>query len=136
MGGAAQIRDPVIEEVIRLRFQRVAADGDDGVGQFGVLVAIVQLADAHVARRMHLRIIGRAIVDADVLHLHGAEIELADAPGVLIAAARAAMVEGRDEQPLLALVLDDRRRDASHEIERVVPARRHRTVEVPGQKKP
>ena len=88
----------MVEEIVGLRLQRIAADGDDGVGQLGVLIAIVEFADAHVARRMHLGIIGRAIVDADVLDLHRAEIELAGAPGVLIAAARAAMVEGGDEQ--------------------------------------
>ena len=100
--GAAQIRHPMVQEIIGLGFQRVGADGNDGVGKFGVFVAIVQFADAHVARGVHFRIVGRPIVDADVLHLHGAEIELAGAPGVLVAAARTAMIVGRDEQPILA----------------------------------
>ncbi len=72
--------------------------------------------------RMDLRIIGRAVVDADVLHLHGAEIELSGAPGVLVAAAGAAMVEGGDEEAVLAAFLDDAGRDTGDEIESVVPA--------------
>ena len=95
--GSAQIRNPVIEEVIGLGFERIGADGNDGVGKFGILVAIVEFAHAHVARGMNLRIVGRAIVDADVLHLHGAEIELSGAPGVLVAAAGAAVIERRNE---------------------------------------
>ena len=67
---SAQIRNPVIEEIIGLGFERVGADGDDGVREFGILVAIVEFADAHVARRMNLGIVGRTIVDADVLDLH------------------------------------------------------------------
>jgi hypothetical protein len=59
-------------------------------------------------------------VDADVLHLHGAEIELAGPPGVLVAAAEPPW-SNRDEQPVLALFLDDRGGDAGDEIERVVP---------------
>ena len=122
--GAAQIRHPVIEEIVGLGFERVGADRHDRVGELRVLVAVVQFADAHVARGVNLGIVGRAIVDADVLHLHGAEIELAGAPGVLVAAAGAAVIEGGDEQPVLAHVVDDRDGDARDEIERVVPARR------------
>ena len=102
---AAQVRHPVIEEIVGLGFERVGADRHDGVGELGILVAVVQFADAHVAGGMDLGIVGRPVVDADVLHLHGAEIELAGAPGVFVAAAGAAMVEGRDEQPVLALSL-------------------------------
>ena len=47
--GAAQVRDPVVQEVVGLRFQRVGADRNDGVGELGVLVAVVELAHAHVA---------------------------------------------------------------------------------------
>ena len=119
--GPAKVRDPVIEEVVGLGFERIVADRDERVGKFGVLVAVVQFADAHVAGRMNLRIVGRAIVDADVLHLHGAEIELSGAPGVFVAAGRAAMIEDGDEEPVLALVLDDRCRDAGDEVERIVP---------------
>ena len=111
----------MIEEVVGLGFERIVADRDERVGQLGVLVAIVQFADAHVAGRVDLRIVGWPVVDADVLHLHGAEIELSGAPGVLVAAGRAAMVEDGDEEPVLALVLDDGRRDAGDEVERVVP---------------
>ena len=95
--GSAQIRNPVIEEVIGLGFERVGADGHDGVSKFSVFVAIVKFTDAHVARGVNFRIICRAIVDADVLDLHGAEIELSSAPGVFIATASAAMIERRNE---------------------------------------
>ena len=122
--GAAQVRHPVVQEIVGLRLERVGADGEDRVGELGVLVAIVELADAHVARRVDFGIVGGAIVDADVLHLHGAEIELAGAPGVLVAAAGAAMVEGGDEEAVLALLVDDGGRDARDEVERVVPAGR------------
>ena len=47
-------------------------------------------------------------MDADVFDLHRPKIELAGAPGILITAARTAMIEGRDEQAVLALVIDDR----------------------------
>ena len=122
--GAAQIRHPVIQEIVGLGFERVGADRDDGVGKLGILVAVVQFADAHVARGVDFGIVGRPVVDADVLHLHGAEIELAGAPGVLVAAAGAAVVEGGDEQAVLAHVVDDRDGDARDEIERIVPAGR------------
>ena len=114
----------MIEEIVGLRLERVGADDDDSVREFGILVAVVQLADAHVAGGMDLRVVGRPIVDADVLHLHGAEIELAGAPGVLISAASTAMIEGRHEEPVLALLVDHGGRHSRDEIERVLPARR------------
>ena len=93
-GRAAQIRHPMVQEIIGLSLQRIASSRNDRVRKLGVLIAIVELANAHVAGRMHLRIIGRAIVDADVLDLHRGEIELAGAPGVFVTAACAAMIEG------------------------------------------
>ena len=119
-----KVRNPVVEEVVGLGLERIGADRDDRVGEFGVLVAIVEFADAHVAGRVNLGVVGRAIVDADVLDLHRAEIELAGAPGVFVAAAGAAVIERRDEQAVLALVVDHRGGHARDEIERVVPARR------------
>ena len=95
--GAAQIRNPVVEEIVGLRLQRIGADRDDRVGKLGVLIAIVEFADAHVARGMDFGVVGWTIVNADVLDLHGTEIELAGAPGVLVAAAGAAVIEGGDE---------------------------------------
>ena len=112
----------MVQEIIGLGFQRVRADRDDGVGEFGVFVAVVEFAHAHVARGVHLGIVGRSIVDADVLHLHGTEIELAGAPGVLIAAAGTAVIVGRDEQPILAHFVDHADGDARNQIERIVPA--------------
>ena len=132
--GAAQVGHPVIQEIVGLGFERVGADRDDGVGKLGILVAVVQFADAHVARRVDFGIVGRPIVDADVLDLHRPEIELAGAPGVLIAAARAAMIEGGDEQAILALIVDDRGGDARDEIERVVPAGRLHLAVAPDQR--
>jgi hypothetical protein len=61
-------------------------------------------------------------VDANVLHLHGAEIELSGAPGILVATSSAAMVERRDEQVVFALLIDDGDGDAGDQIERVLPA--------------
>ena len=52
--GAAQVRQPMVEEIVGLRLERVGADGNDRVGELGILVAIVQLAHAHVAGGMDL----------------------------------------------------------------------------------
>ena len=124
-GLPGKVRDPVVEEVVGLGLERVGADRHDGVGELGVLVAVVELAHAHVAGGVDLGVVGRAVVDADVLDLHRLEVELAGAPGVLVAAAGAAVVEGRDEEAVLALLLDHRDGHARHEVERVLPARRH-----------
>ena len=122
--GAAQIRDPVVQEVVGLGLKRVRSDRDDRVGEFSVLIAIVEFANPHIASRMNLGIIGRAIVNADVLDLHCAEIELSGAPCILVAAAGPAVIESRDEQAVFALCVDHRRRHARNKVERVVPARR------------
>ena len=114
----------MVEEVVGLGFERVGADRDDGVGKFGILVAIVEFANAHVAGGVDFGIVGRPVMDADVLDLHRSEIELAGAPGVFVAAAGAAMVEGGDEQTVLAHVVDDGDRDTRDEIQRIIPAGR------------
>ena len=111
----------MVQEVVRLRFERVGAHGDDRVGELGVFVAIVEFAHAHVARRMDLRVVGRPIVDADVLDLHAVEVELAGGPGILVAAAGTAVVERRDDEAVFALLLDDTPRDLGDEPKRVVP---------------
>jgi hypothetical protein len=123
-GGAAQVGHPVIQEVVGLGFERIGADGNNRVGEFGVFIAVVQLANAHVASRVHLRVVGGAIVNPNVLHLHGAEIELAGAPGVFVTATGAAMIEGRNKQAVLAHVVDYSDRDTRDEIKCVIPARR------------
>ena len=129
--GPSHVRQPVIEEVIRLRLERVGSDGNDRVGEFGVLVAIVELAHAHVAGGMDLGIVGGAIVDADVLDLHAVEIELAGGPGVFVTAAGAAMVKGGDDQAVLALLLDDAAGHLGGEPQRVVPGcRDHAAVAI------
>src|SRR5450631_599605 len=71
---------------------------------------------------MNFRIVRGTIVDADVLHLHSFEIELAGAPGVFVAAAGTAVIEGRDKQPVFALFGDHRSSDPRHEIKRIIPA--------------
>ena len=111
----------MIQEVVGLRLKGVGTDRDDGIGQFRVFVAVVELAHAHVARGVDLGIVGRTIVDPDVLDLHRSEVELAGAPGVFVAAARAPVVECGNEQAILALIVDDCDGDARDEIERVRP---------------
>jgi hypothetical protein len=69
-GDAAHVRDPVIEEIVGLGLQRVRADRDDCIGELRVLVAVVELAHAHVARSVHFGVVGRPVVDPDVLDLH------------------------------------------------------------------
>ena len=122
--GAAQVGHPVVQEVVGLRLQGVGADDEEGVRESGVVVAVVQLAHAHVAGAVHLAVVGRAVVDADVPHLHALEVELAGGPDVLVAASGAAVVVGRDEQPVLALLLDHPACHLGDEAERVVPTRR------------
>ena len=119
--GAAQIGHPMVEEVVGLRLKRIGADGDNGIGKLGVFIAVVQLAHAHVARAVHFAVIGRAIVDPDVLDFHALEIELAGRPGVFVAAAGAAMVVGGDDEPVFTLRLNNPARDLGDEIDRVVP---------------
>ncbi len=121
---AAQIRHPMVQEIVGLGFERIGADRDDGVGELRVLIAVVEFAHAHVARGMDFGIVGRTIMDADVLDLHRTEIELARAPGILIAAARAAVIEGGNKQSVLAHVIDDSDGHARDEIKRVVPTGR------------
>jgi hypothetical protein len=132
--GAAQVRDPVVEEVVGLGLERVGADDEDGVGDLRVLVAVVELSDAHVAAGMDLRVVGRAVVDADVPHLHCLEVELAGAPGELVAAARPAVVGAGDDERVLVAVGDDPRRYACDEVERVVPTRRLHLAVAPDER--
>ena len=122
LGPVPHARNHVVEEQVGLGFERIGADDHDRVGEPVVLIGVVQFVDAHVARGVHFGIVGRAVVDAAVLHLHRLEVELAGAPGVLVAAGRAAMVEHRDEEVVLVVLVDHARRDARHEIERIVPA--------------
>ena len=60
-------------------------------------------------------------MDAAVLHLHRPEVELAGAPGVLIPAGAAAVVEHRDVKVVLVLLVDDTRGDAGHEVQCIIP---------------
>ena len=119
----------MVQEVVGLCFQRIGADGDNRVGKFGVLVAIVELPDAHVTRAVHLGVIGRTVVDADVLDLHRTEVELSGAPGIFVTAGGTAVVEHRNKEAILALLGDYRRGHAGNQIQRVIPTcRLHGTV--------
>jgi hypothetical protein len=62
----------VVQEVVGLRLQRVASRRRDRISELGVLVAVVELAHAHIARAVHLTVVRRTVVDANAL-----EIELA-----------------------------------------------------------
>ena len=122
LGDPAQIWNPVIEKIVGLGLVGVGADREDGVGKLGVFVAVVELANAHVTRGMHLGIVGWTVVDADVLDLHGLEVELAGAPRILVAAAGATVVEGRDEEVVLTpRLLEHGNRHTRDEVKRVVP---------------
>jgi hypothetical protein len=111
----------VVQEVVGLGFERIGAHGHDRIGEFRVLVAVVQFTHAHVAGRMDFGIVGRPVVDADVLHLHSTKIKFPGAPGIFVAAAGAAVIERRDEQAIFTHAVDDADRDARNQIERIVP---------------
>ena len=124
-----RIRHPMVQEVVGLGLQGVRSDRHDRVGEFSVLVAIVELAYSHIASRMHLGVVSRPIVNADVLDLHCAEVELSRAPCIFVAAAGPAVIESRNVQAVLALGVDHRCRHARNKVERVVPAGRlHLTI--------
>lgn len=88
------------QEVVGLRFVWIAADGDDDIGQLRVLVAVVQLAHAHLARCVALRVVRWPVMDAHEGRLQGSEHQLASAPGVLEAATGATVVEAIKRQPI------------------------------------
>jgi len=61
-------------------------------------------------------------VDANVFYLHGTEIEFAGTPSVLVAASGTTVIEGRDDEVVLAsLLCDCADGDAGDEIEGIVP---------------
>ena len=120
-GAVPHARHHVVEEQVGLGLEGIGADQEDRVGERVVLVAVVQLADAHVAGRVHLGVVGRPVVNPAVLDLHRAEIELARAPGVLVAAGRAAVVEHRDVEIVLVVLVDVAGGDPGNQIERIVP---------------
>jgi hypothetical protein len=86
-------------------------------------VAVVQLVHAHVAARVDLGVVGRPVVNPAVLHLHRSEVELAGAPGVLVAARAAAVVEHGDVEVVLVILVDHPSGHPRDEVERVVPCR-------------
>jgi len=107
-----------------LGFQRVGTDHEDRVSDFVIGVAVVQFANAHVTRRVHFRVIRRAVVNARILDLHAVEVELAGGPGVLIAAGATAVVEHGHHQFVLAVFGDDFRGHARHKVQCVIPGGR------------
>ena len=68
------------------------------VGQFRVFVAVVELADAHLARGVALGVVRRPVVDPHHRRLERREHQLAGAPGVLEAAPGAAVVEAIEQR--------------------------------------
>ncbi|MDT4849735.1 hypothetical protein FQZ97_838630 [compost metagenome] len=112
----------MVQEVVGLRFVGVGTGAQDAVGQLGVFVAVVQLAHAHVARGVALGVVGRAVVNAHHLGFQRAEHQLASTPGVLEAAASAAVVEAVVEQAVRAVVVKDLLGQASVDREGLLPA--------------
>ncbi len=126
---ALQVRHPVCEEVVGLRLVGVAADGHDDVGQLGILVAVVELADAHLARRMALGVVRRAVVDAHHRRLERREHQLAGAPRVLEAAAGAAVVEAVEDESARTVGVENLLGDAGSRA----PARRPSSCRTTGR---
>ncbi len=62
------------------------------------------------------------------------EIEFAGRPGVLVAAAGAAMIVGGDDQPVFALRLDHAPRHLGDQLDRIVPGGRRRAAIAPDQR--
>ena len=120
---ALQIRHPVREEVVGLRLVRVAADRHDHVGQLRILVAVVELADAHLAGRVALGVVGGTVVDAHHRRLERREHELARAPGVLESAAGTAVIETVEDESARTVAVENLLGDAAVERQGVVPAR-------------
>jgi hypothetical protein len=105
-GPALQVRYPVIEEIVRLRFIRVRTDGPDDIGQLGILVRIVQLADTHLASRVTLRVVRGAVVDADHRGLQRRKHQLAGTPCVFESSSRTTVVEGRKDNTARAILVE------------------------------
>ncbi len=134
LSAALQTRNHVVQIKVGLRFHGVRAEHEDRVGQRVVLVGVVQFVHAHVARRMDLRVVGGSVMDPAVLDLHALEIELAGAPGVLVAAGAATVVEHRDHQVILGPFGHDTRSHAGHKVERVFPGGRLPDTIAPDQR--
>ena len=111
----------MVQEVVGLSLERIRSNRKDRVGQFSIFVAIVQLPDAHVSCRMNLGVVGRPIVDPDIFYLHALEVDFPGRPGIFIASAGASVIESRDKQPVLALLLNHTSCHFGHEADRVVP---------------
>ena len=109
---ASQVRHPMCEEVVGLRFVGVGTDGEDDIGDLGVLVGVVELAHAHVAARVALGVVGGPVVDANHLGLERREHELAGAPGVLETAAGATMIEAVEHELVGSVLVQQPLRDA------------------------
>ena len=56
---ALKVRNPMVEEVVGLGLERIRSDCDNRIGEFGVLVTIVEFAYPHVAGRVHSELCGR-----------------------------------------------------------------------------
>ena len=83
---------------------------------------------------MDFGIVSRSVVNADVLNLHRTEIELSGTPRVLVTTSRASVIIGGNEESILALLIDDRSGDTSHELKRIVPTRRLKLAIAPNER--
>ena len=108
------------EEVVGLGLVGVGANAEDGVGQLGIFVRVIELADSHVARGVTFRIVGRPIVNAHERRPQRAEHQLAGGPGVLKAAAGPAMIEAVKDQAVGTFGIED----ALGQLRRKAPAPR------------
>ncbi len=81
------------QEVVGLGLVGVAADRHDHIREFGILIAVVELADAHFAGGMAFGVVGRPIVNPDERRLERREHQLASAPGVLETTARTTVIK-------------------------------------------
>ncbi|KAF0137771.1 MAG: hypothetical protein FD153_1610 [Rhodospirillaceae bacterium] len=121
--GARQVGHPVVQEVVRLGLVGVGARTEDGVGDLGIFVAVIQLTHAHFPRGMALGVVGRTVVDADHRGLQRTEHQLAGAPGVLEAAPSTTVVKAIVEQTRRTIIVQDLLGQAGIEGHGVVPPR-------------
>ena len=95
------------KKIIGLSFVSVGADCHDDVGDFSVLIAIVEFADAHITRGMTFRVVSRTIVYAHHRRFHRRELQLARAPGILETATGAAVIEAIEREFAWAIVVEN-----------------------------
>lgn len=120
--GPLDVGEHVLHVEHRGRLVGVRSPEDDGVGEAGVLVGVVQLVDAPLPASPDLGVVGGAVVDGDVLHGEGGEEELPGGVVVLKALARAPVVEAlHGDVVVVAVPVPDALDEEAHEGEGVLP---------------